>query len=176
MPNPLRVYLDNDVASGRVFADLGSVEMAALCRIEQAHYDGIIKMVTSRESWREQSRHGDARKRAQLVAAQATVSIVPHDHDLLGFRNEVGLLGTTHVEPLVTDIIDQTLFNDLKRIGLKDGDGRHLMYAVGPRNRCDRFVTLDRHFHSRKSILEARCPSIRIVRPSELIEELAALG
>ena len=61
----------------------------------------------------------------------------------------------------------------LKGLGLDDdSDAKHLMYAVT--NGCDRFVTLDPHFFSRIAALEARCPSIRIVRPSELAAELRA--
>ena len=36
---------------------------------------------------------------------------------------------------------------------------------------CQRFVTLDRDFLKRRSLLEERCPAIRIVKPTELAEE-----
>jgi hypothetical protein len=69
-----------------------------------------------------------------------------------------------------TDIVDEALFADLKGIGLSDSDAKHLMYAFT--NACDRFVTLDPDFLDRRASLDARCQSLRIVRPSELAAEL----
>jgi predicted nucleic acid-binding protein len=75
------------------------------------------------------------------------------------------------VSPMVSDIVDEALFADLKAMGLpNDSDARHLMYAV--ENKCDRFVTLDPDFLDRRDALHVRCPTIRIVRPSELAAEL----
>jgi hypothetical protein len=72
--------------------------------------------------------------------------------------------------PFVSDIVDEALFSDLKKIGLRDADARHLMYASV--NACVRFVTLDPDFLSRRAALEARCSNIKIVKPSELSAEL----
>src|SRR5439155_14653236 len=49
--------------------------------------------------------------------------------------------GTVSTNPMVTEIIDERLFSDLKKAGISDSDARHLMYAI--HNKCDRFVTLD---------------------------------
>lgn len=66
----MRVYLDNVAASGRVVGDLEpSSEMDAMRRIERAHSAGILKMITSRESWREQERTKDPVKWNTLEAA-----------------------------------------------------------------------------------------------------------
>jgi len=167
----MRVYLDNVAASGRVVGDLEpAAEMEALRRIERAHSDGTLKMVTSRESWREQERTKDPVKRATLEAARGEVLAVTTDHVLLGFSHLYGPYGTTAVSPMITDIVDEALFADLRSIGLCDSDARHLMYAVA--NTCDRFVTLDPDFLDRRTSLEARCRSLRIVTPSELAAEL----
>ncbi|MCM3901848.1 MAG: hypothetical protein ND866_09095 [Pyrinomonadaceae bacterium] len=125
--------------------------------------------MTSRESWREQERTRDAEKRAKLEAARAEVSVVASDHRVLGFSDASIPYGTT-VYPLVTDIVDDELFRDLKNIGLLDSDARHLMYAFT--NACERFVTLDPDFLDRRAALEARCPTLRIVTPLELAAEL----
>jgi hypothetical protein len=148
----MRVYLDNVAASGRVVEDLvPAAEMEALRRIESAHSGGILKMVTSRESWREQERTKDPVKRATLEAARGKVSAVATDHVLLGFNHLTGPYGTIAVTPIITDIVDEALFADLKGIGLRDSDAKHLMYAVT--NACDRFVTLDRDFLDRRAAL-----------------------
>lgn len=78
----MRVYLDNVLASGRVLGDLEpSTEMDAVRFIERAHSAGILKMVTSRESWREQERTKDPAKRATLEAARGEVSAVGHQDE-----------------------------------------------------------------------------------------------
>jgi predicted nucleic acid-binding protein len=167
----MRAYLDNVAASGRVVGDLTPVsEMEALQDIERAASAGLLKMVTSRESWREQERTQDPLKRAKLEAARSEVLAVATDHVVLGFSNLSGPYGTISTNPIVTDIVDEALFADLKSAGLDDSDARHLMYAVA--NACDRFVTLDPDFLGRRVSLEARCQPLRILRPSELVAEL----
>jgi predicted nucleic acid-binding protein len=167
----MRAYLDNVAASGRVVGDLvPASEMEALRDIERAASAGLLKMVTSRESWREQERTKDPVKRARLEAARSEVSAVATDHVVLGFSELSGPYGTIATNPIATDIVDEALFADLKSSGLDDSDARHLMYAVA--NACDRFVTLDPDFLDRRIALEARCQSLRILRPSELVAEL----
>lgn len=167
----MRVYLDNVAASGRVVGDLEPPEeMKALREIEQAHSNRQLKIVTSRESWREQERTKDVGKRAKLEAARGEVSVVASDHRVLGFSDVNSPRGSTTVYPLITDIVDEALFIDLKSIGLLNSDARHLMYAFT--NSCDRFLTLDPDFLDRRAALEARCPTIKIVTPSELAAEL----
>jgi hypothetical protein len=167
----MRVYYDNVIASGRVTGDLSpQSEMAALHEIEAQHSRGVIKRVTSRESWREQGRTRDSERRARLESARAEVSVVQTDHVLLGTSTQMGLLGTTFAAPLVSDIVDPALFEDLKAIGLEDADARHFMYAVA--NECDRFLTLDPHFLDRATVLSARCPSIQVLTPLQLVQEL----
>jgi predicted nucleic acid-binding protein len=163
----MRVYLDNVAASGRVMGDLSpEAEMEALRRIESAHSAGRLKMVTSRESWREQERTRDPIKRAKLEAARAEVSAVATDHVLLGINHLEGRYGTIVNSPIITDIVDEVLFADLKAIGLGDSDAKHLMYAVT--NGCDRFITLDPDFLDRRASLEARCKTLRVLTPSEM--------
>jgi len=168
----MRVYLDNVAASGRVVGDLTPAEeMEALRRIESAHSAGIIKIVTSRESWREQERTTNPVKRAKLEAARSEVSVVANDHVVLGFFSPLtNRYGSVVIAPIITDIVDEALFADLRGLGLDDSDAKHLMYAVT--NACDRFVTLDPDFLNRRAALEARCPSIRILRPAGLAAEL----
>jgi predicted nucleic acid-binding protein len=166
----MRVYYDNVIASGLIARDLAPEELAALREIEAAHQAGTIKRVTSRESWREQERTCDAARRDQLEAARDLVSVVQADHRVLGFENLVGPSGTIATNPIVSDLVDESIFADVTALGLKSADARHFMYAAV--NNCQRFVTLDPDFLDRRSLLENRCPSLRVVKPSELVEEL----
>jgi hypothetical protein len=169
--NVMRVYYDNVIASGLVTGKIWpEAERAALLEVEAAHQKGIIKRVTSRESWREQERTRDGTRRAQLQSARDLVSVVQADHRVLGFSNVEGPYGTFAANPIVTDLVDEALFVDLTEFGLKEPDARHFMYAAT--NSCERFVTLDSHFLDRRQLLEGRCPSLRVVRPSELAAEL----
>jgi hypothetical protein len=167
----MRVYYDNVIASGLITGRLWpEAEKISLREVEVAHERGIIKRVTSRESWREQERTRDDGRRDQLRSARDLVSVVQTDHRLLGFSHQYGPYGTVAVSPLVTDLVNEQLFNDLRSLGLKEADARHFMYAAA--NGCERFVTLDSDFLDRKPILEERCPAVVVVRPSELAAEL----
>lgn len=165
----MRVYLDNNIASGLVAGDLGDEQMRALREIDRAHNLGVIEVVTSRESWREQDQAKEP-LRGVLREARAELAVVAADHRVLGFSELSGPHGTTAVNPIVTDIANPTLFSDLSILGLKHADARHLMYAC--ENSCLRFVTLDRDFLNRKEPLNRRCAPLRIVKPSELAAEL----
>ena len=178
----MRVYLDNVAASGRVLGDLEPAsERKALEEIEHAHSTGRIKIVTSRESWREQDRTKDVAKHAKLAAARAEVSVVATDHVVLGSGTLNDLRGTTMTYPLVSDIVDDALFCDLKKIGRRahgpqDARGRaevptrfrsRLLRRAGHERRDLLLRALDR-----RSALEARCSNLKIVKPSELAAEL----
>jgi hypothetical protein len=73
-------------------------------------------------------------------------------------------------KPIITDLVDEQMFNDLRSIGLKESDARHFMYAAA--NGCERFLTLDSDFLDRKQLLEARWPAVVVLKPSELAAEL----
>jgi len=169
----IRVYYDNVIVSGRIVEDLGPAEVAAVKRNERAHEFGVIWRVTSRQAWREQEGAPEP-LRSTLHAARGDLSVVASDHVVLGAAALEGLYGTSATLPLVTDIVDQELFRDLKALWLRDSDAKHLMYAA--HNNCVRFLMLDRHFLKRKPALEARCGAIIILKPSELVRELIADG
>jgi predicted nucleic acid-binding protein len=72
---------------------------------------------------------------------------------------------------MVTEIVDERLFSDLKRTGISDGDARHLVYAI--HNKCDYFVTVDsRDLLPKRADVAPLCRSTRIVTPSELTAEI----
>ena len=167
----MKIYLDNVIASGKVLSDLQPAdEMAAVRTIEQLASQGVLDVCTSRESWREQSRTRDSAKRETLEQARSDIPVVEKDHEVLGISHQQDQYGGFITSPLVTDIVDSGLFNDLRIQNLDDSDARHLMYAVC--NGCDQFVTLDPDFLDKHDCLEATCNGIRIVKPSDLIAEI----
>ncbi len=170
----MKVYLDNVIASSLVRDDLASFEeRSALKRVQEHPNLERLEVVTSRQSWREQDRTRSARTREQLRSSRERTAVVSWDHTVLGSNSiDLGYWGFIS-SPLVTDIVDEPMFARLQAEGLKDGDARHLMYALC--NGCDRFVTTDPDFLDRCSALEATYPGIRIVRPSELLKEMDKL-
>jgi predicted nucleic acid-binding protein len=67
------------------------------------------------------------------------------------------------------------LFAKLKAAGLNDDDdAKHVMYAIA--NKCQFFVTTDENdLFPKKAALEAVCPAIRILKPSEFISHMQSL-
>ncbi len=165
-----RVYLDNVITSGWVLKDLKpNEEMEAVERLYALHDAGIIKRVTSKVSGIEQARTTDLKKRAALAASADLVSVVQNDHRLLGFANlDYGARGFISY-PLIDDIVDPTLFEQLtKNAGIKNADAKHVMYAVA--NDCDYFVTLDtRDLLPKRSAIKSICPQLKIMMPTEAV-------
>jgi predicted nucleic acid-binding protein len=171
----MKVYLDNVIVSGRVRGDLHPPEeMAAVHALAKADEKSQIEIYTSRWSWAEQDRTRDDFLRVKLKESRGEIEVVADDHRVLGFWNqEDPRFGTVSTNPMVTEIVDERLFSDLKKAGLLEGDARHLMYAI--HNKCDRFVTLDtRDLLPKRSHVAPLCRGTKIVTPSELAAELSA--
>jgi hypothetical protein len=167
--NSMEAYLDNCVVSGMVRGDLAPAEMAVIPVLKTAVDEGRLRLVTSRESHREQDRATDPNVRALLKQAREGVPLVSQNEKLLGFNIQDEPF-TFISSPMVTEYVDADLYEKFKKAGLPDGDARHLMYAV--HNKCDRFVTTDPDFFWRRCQLATLCPATRIVTPSELAAEL----
>jgi hypothetical protein len=168
----MKAYLDNNIVSGIVRGDLAEpTEMAAVRQIEAAVQGGPLSIVTSREAWREQDRTSDAGVRAQLRQERDKVELVTEDHLMLGARAQYDSRGNWYANcPILTEMVDDKLFAELKKAGLKEADARHFMYAV--HNGCDRFVTTDPHFLDRRTPLQVLGRGILIQKPSDLVAEL----
>jgi predicted nucleic acid-binding protein len=171
----VKVYLDNVIASALVRNDLAlQEEQRSLMTLQEHRNFASLEIVTSRESWREQDRTRCATTREALRAARDKTPVVSEDHILLGFNSvDLGYRGFIS-SPIITDIVDEGMFAELKAIGLKSEDARHLMYALC--NGCVRFITTDPDFLDRRSKIEAVYPNIRIMEPSEILEEIDKIG
>ena len=165
----MEAYLDNCVVSGMVRGDLAAAEMAVIPKLKVAVDEGRLRLVTSRESHREQDRATDPNVRAMLKQARPEVPLVAENEKLLGFNIQDEPF-TFISSPMLTEYVDADLYEKFKKVGLRDGDARHLMYAV--HNKCDRFVTTDPDFLLGRSQLTTLCPATKIVTPRELAAEL----
>lgn len=168
----MKAYLDNVICSGLALRDLDPpAEMSATLALVSARDRGELNLVTSVESWREQDRTKNPEQRATLRESREGVPRVKQDHTVLGFAHCADHLGGFVANPLVTDMVDESLFQRLKTVGLADADARHVMYAV--HSNCDRFVTLDaRDLLPRRSQVETVCAGLKVVTPVQLATEL----
>lgn len=169
----MKVYFDNVIVCATIRQDLDPQEMVALTLLLSPPYVGKLEVLTSRESWREQERTTDHQIRERFQKERSNINVVSNDHKVLDFSTQADQYRGFIASPIVTDVIDQAVFCKLLGLRLKDEDARHLMYALC--NECDRFVTTDPHFINISNILETTYPTIRIVKPSDLLQKLAAL-
>ena len=169
----MKAYLDNVICSGIARCELDPpAEMNATRALLSARDHGVLILVTSAESWREQEKTVDPQMRATLAKGREPVPRVAHDYTVLGFNFSTDQLGGFRNDPLITDIVDDLLFRQLRiGVGLAEADARHVMYAVY--NGCCRFVTLDTNdLLPKKAQVEAVCTRLKLVTPTELASEL----
>lgn len=172
---PLRAYLDNVIVSGLIRGDVESsdpkqTEMNATLALYAAHNRRALDLVTSAEAYREQERTRDPKTRALLSAHRGTVPGVERDHEVLAFGQSSDQFGGSTTSPLVSDVLDRDLFDKLQSKGVHDSDAKHIVNAFV--NARTRFVTTDRILLRDRATIEYVCPSLKIVRPSELAAEL----
>ncbi|MBU0719495.1 MAG: hypothetical protein KJ749_14715 [Planctomycetes bacterium] len=167
----LKVYLDNDVASAISQHDCDRAQRDAIDLLLEANRSGNLAVGTSRQSPREMER-APPQHQAKLKTGLSELDLAKDDHKVLGFHTQTDQHGGCISNPLVTDIVDGQMYEDLLAAGLKTDDAKHLMYAV--HNGYQRFLTCDNGILSRRADFEKRCcPSMRIQRPSELAAELS---
>ena len=109
------------IASARVRDNLASRDERSALKFIQEHSNfGKLEMVTSRESWREQERTRNAEALEELRASRDKTPVVSQDHRLLGFNSgDLGQYGFI-ASPLITDIVDETMYTDLQSKGLQE--------------------------------------------------------
>ncbi len=172
----MNAYLDTVICSGLERGDLRpQAEMEAARTLKAAFERGELSLVTSVEAWREQEKTSDPDQRAILAKRRQAVPRVAQDHTVLGFAQSADSLGGQLSYPLVTDVVDAPLLESLRDAGLAERDAMHVMYAV--HNKCCRFVTLDeKDILPMASQVEAICTGLKIVRPTQLVDELGLGG
>jgi predicted nucleic acid-binding protein len=162
-------YLDNNVVC-YIGNDNLPQESQSLDDLLDLSARGSIRLITSKLARDEMER---CSKREHVRLPIRIFNLLEkgpfiEDHTVLGFANQDGLRGTVCSYPLVAD---DPLSRELQQIGLDRMDAHHVMLAI--RNNCDFFVTCDQRsiLRHRKSI-EAHQPSIRLLKPSELVKLL----
>jgi len=167
----IRVCYDTVINSGLVTGDLNPPEeMKAVHEIEHLHDAGLIKRVKTEQANVEEKRTNNQARREMLEAARDYVSVVQPIVKPIPFSTQEDDDGSFRSSPPLTDIIDREMFDTLRTLGLKEGDAKHLTYAVKGDRPCDYFITLDtKDLLPHKAAIEAAY-SIRVMKPTTFVQ------
>jgi predicted nucleic acid-binding protein len=162
MAKQLNVYGDTNTLRGNVS---DATEREALEKIVE---DKSVKLFTSHLVNHEATNTPDKTKRNTLMEDHKSREKVAKDEKLLGFHS-FGDRFTWICSPLISDVQDEALHEEIMRQGIKRIDAMHLTQAAC--NKCNIFLTGDGAIIRRRQWLEQRL-GVRILRPSELVGEL----
>lgn len=171
----MEVYLDNMMVSalcGRSLADHN--QQTALQALWEIAKPGRIRFRISREILSEIDRTKNPSLKEHLQAGALNFKRVERDHVVLGFQSQdLGFSGYITC-PLVSDVVNETMFSELVPLGFKTDkekrDARHFINAV--ENGCDVFLTNDPLFMRLRNELQARYSSTKMLTPTELLADL----
>jgi hypothetical protein len=165
------VYLDNMIVCAITERDLRADKQESLDElvvIEKRR--DTIRFQVSYEAQREVERTRDEEKKKRLKAGISQIDNVQENSRLLGFNaQDLGRYGFIS-SPLMSDVLDPTIFAQLTAFGFKKSDSIHFVNAVS--NKCAVFLTTDTRFMTYRSDLESHYRQIIIRKPSELLSDL----
>jgi hypothetical protein len=165
------VYLDNMIACAITERDLrGDMQESLDGLVLIAKRRDTIRFKVSYEAQREVERTRDEEKKKRLKAGISQIDNVRDSGRLRGFNSQdLGRYGFIS-SPLMSDVLDPSIFAQLTAFGFKKSDSTHFVNAVC--NKCDVFLTTDLDFMKYRSDLESHYRQIIIRKPSELLSEL----
>jgi hypothetical protein len=167
----LKIYCDTNTLPHNIgHASLKSLrELVAIKQLADK-YPVFHSLVTYKEVM---ATPGSTRRRVPIIDYNA-LNPIPKDEKIHGFHTEFDPYGGCVTYPLVSDVQDEALCEELKQHGLSSRDAEHITQAVC--NRCDVFLTRDEAtiIKPHRTWLERRFPTLKFRLPSELLEQLAS--
>lgn len=166
----MKIYCDTDTLPHNIKSE--DRELVAVCILGEAHDRGVVVLLRSNVSHTEVMKTRDPSQRQQLLDEAEQRARTQNNERLLGFQtNDMGRRGFIAC-PLMSDVQDDVLCEELVQRGLGRADAQHITQAVC--NDCDVFLTRDRRtiIDPHRAWLEARFPGLRVRLPSELMVEL----
>ena len=117
----------------------------------------------------------DDTRRQSLIVEFKALRPVSKDQKLLGFNTVFDQYGGFVCSPMISDVQDESLREELMHRGLAQRDAEHVTQAIC--NDCDVFLTRDEKsiIKPHRAWLEERFPGFKVRLPSELLEELRAM-
>jgi hypothetical protein len=181
----MQVYCDTDTLFHNVQRQSNEpktrVEMHALQHLLNFRRQGRIRMVRSRvvlreiENFRDSGTNNASQLLDKLRADYESLDHVELDEKLHGFHHQSDPYGGFVTYPLMSDVQDEALVEELRQNGLKSRaegqrDAEHLTQAAC--NRCDVFLTRDKGIIARRKYLSNRFPWMQVLQPSDLAKAL----
>ena len=168
----MKIYCDTSTLPHNIgHADQKSqVELAALKQLaEKCSMFGSLVVLRELMNTTKQPQQN------KLIVDYKALEPIPKDERVHGFHTQTDQYGGCVTYPLISDVQDETLRNELIQRGLDLRDAEHITQAVC--NGCDVFLTRDERtiIKPHRRWLEARFPALKVRLPSELLEELASL-
>ncbi len=168
----MKIYCDTSTLPHNIrHADEKSQgELAALKQLAEKY-----SMFGSRVVLRELISTTEQTQRDYLIVDYQALEPIPKDEKLLGFYTQTDQYGGCITNPMISDVQDERLREELTQHGLKLRDAEHITQAVC--NGCDVFLTRDERtiINPHRAWLETRFPTLKVRLPSELLVELASL-
>ena len=169
----LKIYPDTDTipANIRRHADepKSRRELAAM---EKLLANDGLSFLGSRAVLRELEKTKHELRRKKLADEHKALPPLPKDEKVVGFNAQSDQYGGFIGFFLISDVQDESLRDELIKHSLEPRDAEHIAQAVS--NGCDVFLTRDKGIIKHRAWLEARFPKLKIRRPTELLEEIAA--
>lgn len=174
----MRIYCDTDTLlhNTKRHADQPDVrtELNALTVLLNKHTAGEITLFRSRVNLRELQATENAAQSRSLLSDYEALQPVPFDERHYGNSDEVvDPWGSVISSPLVSDVQDEKMLAQLQGLGLKPKDAEHITQALC--NSCEVFLTRDEDSIIKiRNRIETRFPDIKILKPSELENQLTS--
>jgi hypothetical protein len=163
----LKIYCDTNTLRHNIRDD--PEELEALDQLQKK-----CSMFGSHLAHYEAMKTSDQTLREALIIDYNALEKVSKDIRVLGFNTVYDQYGGFVGSPLISDVQDETLRDDLIKRGLEPRDAEHITQAVC--NDCDVFLTLDVKtiIKPHGQWLEQRFSQLKVWRPSELLKSVGA--
>ena len=163
----MKIYCDTNTLRHNIRHADQKAELAALEQLAEKY-----SMFSSRIALRELMNTTKQTQRDYLIVDYQALEPIPKDEKLLGFYTQTDQYGGCITNPMISDVQDERLREELTQHGLKLRDAEHITQAVC--NGCDIFLTLDKGIiNPHRAWLETRFPTLKVRLPTELLADLA---
>jgi hypothetical protein len=165
----MNIYCDTNTLFSNIKEE--PEESAALERLLADHCAKRIVMCRSRVNLREVMDTQCVIQLEGLIADYEGLQPIPNDEQTLGFNAQTDQLGGFVGYPLISDVQDEPICQELEQHGLQRRDAQHITQAVC--NERDIFLTRDAKtiIRPHRDWLEGRFPNLKVRRPSELVAD-----
>ena len=170
----MRIYCDTDTLLSNIRHpdEKCRAELAALQKLLAGRRDEGYSMFRSLVNYRELMETFDDSQKSALLQDYESLEPVRKDEKVLGMQTQEDRYGGCVVYPLVSDVQDEAMCQELTDRGIKLRDAQHITQAIC--NACDVFLTRDEGtiIKRHRQWIEQRFPMLRVRLPSELAAEL----